>query len=180
MPISYILHPVLPRSQFVYSFVLLDFCSSVIRHIPLDSLDPSLAIGFYCRNKGLTALSWAFLAHRSLPVTMPFLFLISNCSPSGCRWFRWLLFSRIQAGRWIQWRSTVHGGSDPRNTEARWPRWWFDWGQHCRRERFVFRDSHGRWWRVSRRRRVATSLRQWWSVGKAGQALCSTQSDMNR
>uniref|UniRef100_A0A2P2JY10 Cysteine protease n=1 Tax=Rhizophora mucronata TaxID=61149 RepID=A0A2P2JY10_RHIMU len=27
--------------------------SDVIRHIPLDSIDPSLAIGFYCRQKGL-------------------------------------------------------------------------------------------------------------------------------
>lgn len=26
---------------------------SVVRHIGLDSIDPSLAIGFYCRDKGL-------------------------------------------------------------------------------------------------------------------------------
>jgi hypothetical protein len=26
--------------------------SSVVRHIPLDLIDPSLAIGFYCRDKG--------------------------------------------------------------------------------------------------------------------------------
>uniref|UniRef100_A0A6N2MZJ7 Uncharacterized protein n=1 Tax=Salix viminalis TaxID=40686 RepID=A0A6N2MZJ7_SALVM len=27
--------------------------SSVVRHIPLDLIDPSLAIGFYCRDKRL-------------------------------------------------------------------------------------------------------------------------------
>lgn len=30
--------------------------SSVIRHIPLGSLDPSMALGFYCRDKGLVKI----------------------------------------------------------------------------------------------------------------------------
>lgn len=29
---------------------------SIVRRIPLDSIDPSLALGFYCRNRGMHAL----------------------------------------------------------------------------------------------------------------------------
>ena len=42
--------------SFVLFFLILlliySTCTSVIQHIPLESIDPSLAIGFYCRDKG--------------------------------------------------------------------------------------------------------------------------------
>lgn len=52
--INFILHW-LWKLKFFFPDLLL-ICvilSSIIRHIPLDSIDPSLAIGFYCRDKGL-------------------------------------------------------------------------------------------------------------------------------
>lgn len=46
--------------QFHIDFLIPNFISfcviSVIRHIPLDSIDPSLAIGFFCRDKGLLVI----------------------------------------------------------------------------------------------------------------------------
>lgn len=37
-------------------FWYLPLTLSIIRHMSLDSIDPSLAIGFYCRDKGLVLL----------------------------------------------------------------------------------------------------------------------------
>lgn len=63
-----ILHHITPSkpilvlvSHLIFPFLVLislwrfDFDCSTVRHFPLDSIDPSLAIGFYCRDKSTFA-----------------------------------------------------------------------------------------------------------------------------